>query len=78
MDKFKIGLLVLGFGYLVYLFCPMANQVGRYSFLTAGSTLCILDTANAEVYSIADEAKQCVKINPKTGKARKVWLTTNK
>lgn len=32
MDKFKIGLLVLGFGYLAYLFCPVSNQAGRYQY----------------------------------------------
>ncbi|MHC4269943.1 MAG: hypothetical protein ACYSTS_15960 [Planctomycetota bacterium] len=33
IDKiFKIGLLVLGSLYLAYLFCPISNQVGRYSY----------------------------------------------
>ena len=55
MDKiFKIGLLVLGVGYLVYLFCPIANQAGRYSFLNADSGyISVLDTANADVYVLA-------------------------
>ena len=52
MDKiFKIGLLVLGFSYLAYLFCPVVNQVGRYSILERDGTYTrIMDTATGGIY----------------------------
>ena len=51
MDKiFKIGLLVLGVGYLVYLFCP-SNQVGRYQYHRVGAVQkMILDTTTMDMY----------------------------
>jgi|ETNmetMinimDraft_20_1059909.scaffolds.fasta_scaffold30741_2 hypothetical protein len=54
MDKiFKIGLLVLGVGYLVYLFCPIVNQVGRYQFhRVTQSQLLVMDTAKADMYYV--------------------------
>ena len=77
MDKFKIGLLVLGFGYFVYLFCPGANQAGRYSFRHAtGSSVTVLDTANANVYYVSGNiGNDWTKINPRTGKSSKVEIT---
>lgn len=54
MDKiFKIGLLVLGFGYLAYLFCPVVNQVGRYQYYEDSGSITVLDTATADMYSLA-------------------------
>jgi|TARA_Y100000294_G_scaffold60019_1_gene56788 hypothetical protein len=82
MDKFKIGLLVLGFGYLVYLFCPMANQAGRYSFRQTGSSISVLDTTNADVYYFGGSGGKgtLVKFNARTGKTDKITDTkkTNK
>ena len=52
MDKiFKIGLLVLGFAYLAYLFCPV-TKVGRYQSHKGDKVTYILDTATADVYSL--------------------------
>jgi len=67
MDKiFKIGLLVLGFLYLAYLFCPVANQVGRYEFNTvANVSLSVLDTATADLYLMSKENKW-MRMNPIT------------
>ena len=52
MDKiFKIGLLVLGFGYLSYLYCPHTDQVGRYSLLQRDNTYTyIMDTTTGGIY----------------------------
>ncbi len=61
MDKiFKIGILVLGFGYLAYLFGVGANidtadahgtnQTGRYSFTMNTSGIGVLDTTNGDLY----------------------------
>ena len=51
MDKiFKIGLLVLGFSYLVYLFCPVANQVGRYQYHKDTQPQTTSITCNIPVY----------------------------
>ena len=74
MDKiFKIGLLVLGVGYLVYLFCPIANQVGRYSFRNANGAIWVLDTANADVYVLVKETGY-----DKKGKEKPdAWLRSN-
>ncbi len=71
MDKiFKIGLLVLGFSYLAYLFCPVANQVGRYSFRETGSGINILDTTNADLYTLPEGSmlEGWRKLNIRTGK----------
>ena len=66
MDKiFKIELLVLGFSYLAYLFCPISNQIGRYSFYPSGKSAYILDTTNADLYLLVDD--RWAKINPRTG-----------
>ena len=55
MDKiFKIGLLVLGFSYLAYLFCPVANQVGRYSYHEEINTISAFDTSTGLVYRCDD------------------------
>ena len=75
MDKiFKIGLLVLGFGYLSYLFGVGAkidtanehvtNQVGRYHLHTAGNSIGILDTTNAKLYVLAGEKTEWSDIGP--------------
>ena len=53
VDKiFKIGLLVLGFLYLAYLFCPISNQVGRYQYNEdiESLTVTVFDTTNADLY----------------------------
>jgi hypothetical protein len=51
MDKiFKIGLLVLGFSFLAYLFCPVANQVGRYQYYEGSDAMSVLDTSTGLVY----------------------------
>ncbi len=72
MDKiFKIGLLVLGFSYSAYLFCPISNQIGRYSFHASEQSISILDTTNADLYYLADKDKWAI-FNPSTGKARPV------
>ena len=68
IDKiFKIGLLVLGFLYLAYLFCPVSNQVGRYRSHISEEGFFISDTTNADVYTFAKE--RWVLVNPKTGKS---------
>jgi hypothetical protein len=54
MDKiFKIGLLVLGFSYLAYLFCPIANQTGRYQYYTDSDSKSVFDTSTGLLYSYA-------------------------
>ena len=78
MDKiFKIGLLVLGFGYLAYLYCPHTNQVGRYQHMDGG----ILDTTNADWYSIARRDSglrgNWIKHNPFTAKREVIKITGN-
>lgn len=51
MDKiFKIGLLVLGFSYLAYLFCPVANQVGRYQYHIDERSMTAFDTITGMAY----------------------------
>ncbi len=64
MDKiFKIGLLVLGFGYLAYLFCPITNQAGRYQYYTDSESTSIydskasivFDTSTGMIYSVGLE-----------------------
>jgi hypothetical protein len=69
MDKiFKIGLLVLGFSYLAYLFCPIANQIGRYNFHQIDKTMYVMDTANADLYIYYKKENVWVRANPKTGR----------
>ncbi len=58
MDKiFKIGLLVLGFGYLTYLLCPITNQAGRYRYhyehLEDKDSVSVFDTSRGLLYSYA-------------------------
>lgn len=70
MDKiFKIGLLVLGFGYLTYLFCPITNQVGRYRYHVVEGKSSIVDTANADIYLLLGKGKNLgwSRINPTQG-----------
>ncbi len=56
MDKiFKIGLLVLGFSYLAYLFCPIANQTGRYQYHTSTYALSVFDTSTGLIYRCPSE-----------------------
>ncbi len=51
MDKiFKIGILVLGFSYLVYLFCPITNQAGRYQYYTDSDSMSIYDSKDSIVF----------------------------
>jgi predicted amidophosphoribosyltransferase len=58
MDKiFKIGLLVLGFSYLAYLFCPVANQVGRYSYHEDSHSMRAFDTSTGLLYCCDDRYK---------------------
>ena len=65
MDKiFKIGLLVLGFSYLAYLFCPVANQVGRYQFRQLAGSVSVLDTTNADVYYLNTDTGKWARRNP--------------
>ncbi len=70
MDKiFKIGILVLGFCYLAYLFCPISNQAGRYRFISPWKdTIGIMDTANADLYTLSVDLEKWIKTNPKTDK----------
>ena len=54
MDKiFKIGLLVLGFIYLAYLFCPIANQAGRYQYREDSESRSVFDTSTGLLYIYA-------------------------
>jgi len=76
MDKiFKIGLLVLGFGYLAYLFCPFTSQVGRYEV----SDRSILDTVTGDLYTSGANATNFYNYykmrNPITGKSGGVVLS---
>ncbi len=51
MDKvFKIGLLVLGFCYLAYLFCPFTSQKGRYQYHEDSDSISVIDTITGLVY----------------------------
>ncbi len=71
VDKiFKIGLLVLGFSYLAYLFCPVTNQIGRYRYHKSSGATYILDTKNADLYLMGTSGKNwgSMKFNPRTGK----------
>jgi hypothetical protein len=71
MDKiFKIGLLVLGFGFLAYMYCPHTDQVGRYRMTESGSTITFFDTSNADLYicTMAGGTVKGLKVNPITGK----------
>jgi hypothetical protein len=74
---FKIGILVLGFGYLAYMYCPHTNQVGRYRGLSGG----ILDTTNADWYSLAGTSHGArgnwIKHNPFTAKREVIKITGN-
>jgi len=55
MDKiFKIGILVLGFSYLAYLFCPVANQAGRYQYHEDSDSISVLDTCTGLFYRTED------------------------
>jgi hypothetical protein len=69
MDKiFKIGLLVLGFSYLAYLYCPHTNQVGRY--VSTGNDNEVIDTTNGSVYAFTasrGSSPGSTKINLVTG-----------
>lgn len=78
MDKiFKIGVLVLGSLYLAYLFCPVANQVGRYSYHKSGDLISIMDTTNADVYMLVGQDKGgWIKANPRTGKSGMVEIVS--
>jgi uncharacterized membrane protein YczE len=74
VDKiFKIGLLVLGVGYLVYLFCPVSNQAGRYSIQEMGDRMSIIDTTNANVY-VTKNLLDWTMINPITSKANNIEI----
>ncbi len=81
MDKlFKIGLLVLGFGFLAYFFgvgsnvdtadAYGTNQVGRYRFHFGGGVVNVMDTTNADVYLLTNQNDigRWAKFNPITGK----------
>ena len=73
MDKiFKIGLLVLGFGYLAYLFGVGSNadtahaqayrQTGQYQVFTARTGIGgigVIDTVNADLYIETAEGLDC-------------------
>jgi hypothetical protein len=76
---FKIGLLVLGFSYLAYLFCPHTNQIGRYSRISWNGKEAFLDGATANVYYIIinkdkDEDNCWLMFNPTTGKRKKIYF----
>ena len=67
MDKiFKIGLLILGFSYLAYLFCPIAFQSGRYDFHKFNNNMIVMDTATADLYVYYKDLKLWIKLNPTT------------
>jgi hypothetical protein len=56
MDKtFKIGLLVLGFCYLAYLFCPFTSQKGRYQYHEGRDAISVFDTTTGVVYRMDGE-----------------------
>ena len=73
VDKiFKIGLLVLGFSFLVYLFCTVTGQIGRYRALPiASSQVMVIDTTNSDLYysyddpTTAGSAQDWKKFNPR-------------
>ncbi len=73
MDKiFKIGLLVLGFGYLAYLFGVGANidtvnaqayrQVGQYRFFSTATGIGVIDTTNADLYIATAKGLECTNL----------------
>jgi hypothetical protein len=47
---FKIGVLVLGSLYLAYLFCPITDQAGRYTYHEEVDTISIFDTCTGLRY----------------------------
>ena len=77
VDKiFKIGLLVLGFCYLAYLFCPVSH-IGRYSKVGPYG---ILDTATAVEYTLNTSGVKkgnWTKHNPLTAKRELIEITGN-
>ncbi len=75
MDKiFKIGLLVLGFGYLAYLYCPHTDQVGRYKYKTSGGSVSVFDTSNADLYLCTIASKKGAVTNIVTGELREFQI----
>jgi hypothetical protein len=73
MDKiFKIGILVLGFGYLAYLFGVGANidtanaqdtnQIGRYNVSMTAKGIAVIDTTNADVYVSNGNKKKLINL----------------
>jgi hypothetical protein len=79
MDKiFKIGLLVLGFGFLAYLYCPHTNQVGRFRCHLRGNLMSIIDTTNGVTYSLDTKGKDWVTLNPITGKSSRISIKKDK
>ncbi len=73
MDKiFKIGLLVLGFGYLAYLFGVGSNidtanaqayrQVGQYRVFATRTGIGVIDTVNADLYIDTTDGLECKNI----------------
>jgi hypothetical protein len=70
MDKiFKIGLLVLGFSFLAYLYCPHTNQAGRYRHIESGSSMKVFDTSSGDIYMFDVKSKQSIRTNIVTGDA---------
>ncbi len=86
MDKiFKIGVLVLGSLYLAYLFCPVANQTGRYSYHEGVDpegfkSILAFDTSTGVVYrsshliTIGDGIADIIR----NGKSRESYNETNR
>lgn len=67
MDKiFKIGLLILGFSYLAYLFCPLTNQTGRYRLHNFKNHIAIMDTVNSDLYMYYGKQRVWIRTNPRT------------
>jgi hypothetical protein len=59
---FKIGLLVLGFGFLAYLYCPHTNQVGRYTYHETPDTIYAFDTITGLRYGCKNRYEDEVSI----------------
>ena len=77
MDKiFKIGLLVLGFGYLAHLYCPHTDQVGRDQYEISGKSIVVFDTSNADLYTcpIPKENIRVTNTNLVTGKVSQIVI----
>lgn len=72
IDKiFKLGVLVLGILYILYLYYPLTSQNERYKYFKHNAESSILDTYNGTLYRSTlrrGNNEVWMKFDPKTGK----------